>query len=87
MRRRRQEIALLALALLVSNFTPHDAAALGDTPVTAADCSIAAARDVINNKITCNFGLTPEQVQELIKAAAGPLTDRIVELSKQLGKH
>src|SRR4051794_32846951 len=59
MRRRRQEIAVLALILilLVSDFTPHGTAALGDTSVTATDCSIAAARDAINNKVTCNYGL------------------------------
>jgi tetratricopeptide (TPR) repeat protein len=46
--------------------------------------SLIAGRDAI-----VNYGLTPEQVQELTKAAAagavGPLADRIVDLSNRLG--
>jgi hypothetical protein len=46
--------------------------------------ALIAGRDAI-----VNYGLTPEQVQELTKAAAagavGPLADRIVDLSKRLG--
>jgi hypothetical protein len=39
--------------------------------------------------VAITYGLTPEQVQELTKAAAagatGPLADRIIDLSKKLG--
>src|ERR1700674_933057 len=46
--------------------------------------SLIAGRDAI-----VTYGLTPEQVQELTKAAAagavGPLADRIVDLSSRLG--
>jgi hypothetical protein len=46
--------------------------------------ALIAGRDAI-----VTYGLTPEQVQELTKAAAagavGPLADRIVDLSSRLG--
>jgi hypothetical protein len=46
--------------------------------------ALIAGRDAI-----VNYGLSPEQVQELTKAAAagavGPLADRIVDLSNRLG--
>jgi len=46
--------------------------------------ALIAGRDAI-----VNYGLTPEQVQELTKAAAagavGPLADKIVDLSNRLG--
>jgi hypothetical protein len=74
----------MALALGSTSAWP-----LGDTEVTATDCGIAAGRDASGNTVTCNYGLSPEQVQELTRAAAagatGPLTDTIVALSKQLG--
>jgi tetratricopeptide (TPR) repeat protein len=75
--------------MLVGAFAPQGALALGDTSTTASGCSIAAGRDATSNTITCNYGLTPEQVQELTKAAVsgavGPLRETIVELSKRLG--
>ena len=80
-------LVALFLALGVVVARPGDAAAFND--VSASNCALAAGRDAQNNTITCNYGLTPEQVQELTKAAAagavGPLADRIVDLSKQLG--
>jgi hypothetical protein len=46
--------------------------------------ALIAGRDAI-----VTYGLTPDQVQELTKAAAagavGPLADKIVDLSKRLG--
>src|SRR4051812_34431271 len=66
---------------------PTLAAALGDTK--AEQCGVAASGSAIDNTVTCNFGLTPEQVKELTEAAArgatGPLTTTIVDLSKRLG--
>ena len=45
-------------------------------------------RDMVNSPVNI-YGLTPEQVQDLTKAAVagavGPLTDRIVDLSSTLG--
>lgn len=89
MRRRGQEIAILALASLISTFATRGAFALGDNSVTANGCSLAAGRDVTSTTVNCQYGLTPEQVQELTKAAisgaVGPLRETIVDLSKRLG--
>jgi tetratricopeptide (TPR) repeat protein len=44
---------------------------------------------VIANDVTITYGLSPDQMQELTKAAAagavGPLADKIIELSRKLG--
>jgi hypothetical protein len=44
---------------------------------------------VIANDVTITYGLSPDQMQELTKAATagavGPLADKIVELSQKLG--
>lgn len=57
--------------------------------VTATSCSIAAGRDVSNNTVTCNFGLTPEQLKQVTEAAVSGATaqllDRITSVSKTLG--
>jgi hypothetical protein len=41
------------------------------------------------NTVTCNFGLTPEQLKQVTEAAVkgttGPLVDRIADISKTLG--
>src|SRR4051812_9715249 len=88
MRSVRQFCAYLAPAAFVL-FQPSQAAALGDTAVTAEQCGVAAGGSATGNTVTCNFGLTPEQVRELAEAAArgatDPLTTTIVELSKRLG--
>jgi hypothetical protein len=81
--------AALAAGLVALALGSTPAWPLGDTEVTATDCGIAAGRDASNNTVTCTYGLRPEQVKELTKAAArgatGPLTETIVALSKQLG--
>src|SRR5260370_11861263 len=52
-------------------------------------CSIATSGRASNNTVTCNFGLTPEQLKQAteaaVKGATGPLIDRIVDISKTLG--
>lgn len=57
--------------------------------VNAGPCSVAAGRDVRNNTLTCNFGLTPEQLRQVTKAAVEgttePLMGRIEDISKRLG--
>jgi hypothetical protein len=88
MRERRQKIGrAIASALLVAVFPGSGETA--DTAVGAKDCAIAAGHDAQNNTITCNFGLTPEQLKELTRAAVAgatePLLDRIEALSKRLG--
>jgi tetratricopeptide (TPR) repeat protein len=81
----------LALTIGATLLLTHTriAAALGDTTVKADPCSIAAGGDARNNTVTCNFGLTPEQLKELTTAAVagatGPLLDRFQALSSKLG--
>jgi hypothetical protein len=77
----------MAAGLLVALF-PISADAT-DPTVGARDCAIASGHDVQNSTVTCNFGLTPEQLKELTRAvvagATEPLLDRIEALSKRLG--
>jgi tetratricopeptide (TPR) repeat protein len=81
-------LALVFGAILVLAH-PHLAAALGDTDVKAGACSIATGGNATNNTITCNFGLTPEQLREATKAAVAgatePLFDRIDKIRNVLG--
>jgi tetratricopeptide (TPR) repeat protein len=83
------QLAMLAVAALSAGL-PHVAAAqFLNTTVNGASCGISTGGNASNNAITCNYGLTPEQVQELTKAAVagatGPLTDKVVELGNKLG--
>jgi tetratricopeptide (TPR) repeat protein len=65
------------------------ALALGDTSTSAGPCSVAAGRDASNNTLTCNFGLTPEQLREVtegaVAGATSSMTKEIVNISKRLG--
>jgi hypothetical protein len=83
----RSWLALVFGATLVLAH-PH-LAALGDTDVKAGACSIATGGNATNNTMTCNFGLTPEELREATKAAVAgatePLLDRIDEIRKVLG--
>ncbi len=76
---------ILGVVLLLH---PQPAAALGDT-VTAASCAVAAGGNASNNTVTCNFGLTDEQLRRVTQAAVSgattPLLDRIEAISKTLG--
>jgi tetratricopeptide (TPR) repeat protein len=86
-------VTALRLALVFSAILalahPHLAAALGDTDVKAGACSVASGGNATNNTITCNFGLTPEQLREATKAAVAgatePLLDRIDKVRNVLG--
>ncbi len=64
------------------------AVALGDK-VEAGSCAIASNGSASGNTITCNFGLTSEQLKQVteaaVKGATGPLIDRVVDTSKTLG--
>lgn len=89
MRRQRQEVASrLAAALLALLVAGESAAAVGSS-VTATTCAIAAGRDASQNTVTCNYGLTPEQLREVTKAAVegatAPLTTMVIAVSKKLG--
>ena len=85
----RRHWLALAFGVTVVLAHPRIAAATGDTDVKAGQCSVAAGGDAKNNTVTCNFGLTPEQLKELTRAAVAgatePLLDRIEGISKRLG--
>jgi hypothetical protein len=79
----------LVLGASVAVAAPHGAMALlGDT--AGAPCAVTTGGGTAsNNSVTCNFGLTPEQLREVSKAAVedatAPLIDRIASISKTLG--
>ncbi len=82
-----------AVAAAFAIAAPRGAAALGDTSVGGGPCSIATAGSASGNTVTCNFGLTSEQLKQVteaavtgaVKGATGPLVDRITDISKTLG--
>jgi hypothetical protein len=57
---------------------------LSDVP-----CAVSSIGDTRNNTISCNYGVTPEQIKELIiaaaKGAADPLEERLSAISSKLG--
>jgi tetratricopeptide (TPR) repeat protein len=61
----------------------------GDPTADTSACSIAAGHDAQNNTVTCNFGLTQEQLRQITTAAVDgatePLLKEFKEVSKQLG--
>ena len=63
--------------------------AADNASISAAPCGVAAGRDASNNTLTCNYGLTPEQLKQLTEAAVRgvtePLIHQIVDISKTLG--
>jgi hypothetical protein len=85
----RAAVRPLALAFALASACPNIAFALGGTSVSAGNCSIASVGESSSNSITCNFGLTSEQLREVTKAAVegatGPLIDRIADIGKTLG--
>ena len=82
-------LAAVALSAALIAFGQQTAVALGDTKVEAGSCAIANSGIASGNTITCNFGLTPEQLKQVteaaVKGATEPLTHQIVEISKTLG--
>src|SRR5215831_17035902 len=75
---------IIAPLLLIALFGTAPASAQRAETTGDQSPALIADRDAI-----VTYGLTPEQVQELIKAAAagavGPLADKIVDLSGKLG--
>jgi hypothetical protein len=59
----------ISAAALISPALPVRGLALGDSSTNAAPCSVAAGHDASNNTLTCNFGLTPEQLREATRAS------------------
>ena len=81
-------LAVVALSVAMFALGQQTAVALGDQ-VEAGSCAIANSGNASGNTITCNFGLTPEQLKQVteaaVKGAAEPLTRQIVDISKTLG--
>jgi hypothetical protein len=79
--------ALMAAAL-VGTLLPGRAGA-GDAAASAGDCGIAAGHGAHGDPAACNYGLTGEQLKQLIRAAAAaatePMQKRIEALSRRLG--
>jgi tetratricopeptide (TPR) repeat protein len=80
-------LALVAVATLFPACCSSGWAA--NDSISAAQCSVAGGRDASNNTVTCNFGLTPEQLRQITNAAVegvtAPLMDQVVNISKRLG--
>ena len=78
----RQTAALvIALAMLA----PHAAVATGDK-AEPGSCNITTGGIASGgNAVTCNFGLTPDELKQVteaaVKGATGPLLDRITDIS------
>ena len=76
---------IVALAIAAA----RSAVALDEASVAAAPCAIPPGRDVTGYIVSCNFGLTSEQLNQLTKAvvqgASAPLRDRIIGIGKTLG--
>src|SRR5947209_7726844 len=87
-RHHHQEVAAFAAAALIAALVAGDAIS-ADSSVSANACSAAAGRDASNNTLTCNFGLSPEQLREVTKAAVkgatGALIGRMEDISRRLG--
>jgi hypothetical protein len=79
----------LSAAALISPALCLRGLALGDSSVNAEQCGVAAGRDASHNTVTCNFGLTPEQLRKVtegaVAGATSALTKEIVNISKRLG--
>ncbi|HYZ64332.1 MAG TPA: hypothetical protein VE650_17920, partial [Acetobacteraceae bacterium] len=84
----RLSAALIAVGALLAVGQAREARAIGDTEIRAGDCSVAGVGAKANT-VTCNFGLTPEQVRDLTEAAVRgatvPLVGAIGDLSRKLG--
>lgn len=63
--------------------------AADNATISAAPCGVAAGRDASNNTVTCNYGLTPEQLKQLteaaVRGATEPLARELADVSKTLG--
>src|SRR5271166_482728 len=76
---------ILCYILLVMINTASPKAQVGND---SNPCSLSIAATG-GNTVTCNFGLTPEQLRQVtgatVNGATGPFIDRITEISKTLG--
>src|SRR4051794_36394939 len=78
---------VLFAAALISPSLCGRGLALGDLWTSGGPCPFGSVAP--GQTVTCNFGLTPEQLREVANAAvagaSGPLMHRIESLSKRLG--
>jgi hypothetical protein len=81
-------LAAVAISVAMIAFGRQTAVAFGDQ-AEAGYCGFANTGSASGNSVTCNFGLTPEQLKQAteaaVKGATGPLIDRIADISKTLG--
>ena len=63
--------------------------ASANSKIDTGQCSIAVAGSAVGNSITCNFGLTPDQLRQLTEAAVRGATEaqqeRVDKVSRTLG--
>src|SRR5260370_42398807 len=82
----RAPLWTIALAVALAMAAPGVATAFGDTK----KCAIAMAVDA-DGPITCDYGLSPEQPQEVagvvMKGATDPLVDRIAGIGRSAEAH
>ena len=78
-----------ALALGLATLALQAELAFADSKIDTGQCSVAVAGSAVGNSITCNFGLTPEQLKQLTEAAVRGATDaqqeHVDKVSKTLG--
>lgn len=77
------------ITALLAGAAVAEAALAAEPAIDADKCAIAAGRDVRGNTLTCNFGLSTEQLRQVtdaaVRGATAPLIDRIAAISQQLG--
>ena len=78
-----------ALAVGLATIALQVEFASANSKIDTGQCSVAVAGSAVGNSITCNFGLTPEQLRQLTEAAVRGATDaqqeRVEKVSKTLG--
>jgi len=77
-------LASLAFSAAMVAFGQQSAVALGDT-VETGPCGIASSGIASGNTVTCNFGLTPEQLKQVVRGVTEALQDHIDKISETLG--
>src|SRR5574337_100509 len=76
----------LALPIGLAIVALHSAFAFADSKIETGQCSIGVAGSAVGNSITCNFGLTPDQLKQLTEAAVRGATDAQEERLDAVGR-